>query len=78
MFQPLKNQKHLKKETTQNSTEKISKTTASKKYQVIAGAFKDEKNAKSRVNQLKAMGYANASIIGKNKKRALSSKLFRI
>ncbi|MFK8375928.1 HU domain-containing protein [Capnocytophaga canimorsus] len=57
-----------KKETTQNSTEKISKTTASKKYQVIAGAFKDEKNAKSRVNQLKAMGYANASIIGKNKK----------
>ncbi|MFJ1377396.1 SPOR domain-containing protein [Capnocytophaga canimorsus] len=57
-----------KKETTQNSTEKISKTTVSKKYQVIAGAFKDEKNAKSRVNQLKAMGYANASIIGKNKK----------
>ncbi|MFJ1364908.1 SPOR domain-containing protein [Capnocytophaga canimorsus] len=57
-----------KKETTQNSTEKTSKTTVSKKYQVIAGAFKDEKNAKSRVNQLKAMGYANASIIGKNKK----------
>ncbi|GIM59473.1 SPOR domain-containing protein [Capnocytophaga canimorsus] len=57
-----------KKETIQNSTEKTSKTTVSKKYQVIAGAFKDEKNAKSRVNQLKAMGYANASIIGKNKK----------
>lgn len=57
-----------KKETTQNSTEKTSKTTVSKKYQVIAGAFKDEKNAKSRVNQLKVMGYANASIIGKNKK----------
>ncbi|MFK8264682.1 HU domain-containing protein [Capnocytophaga canimorsus] len=57
-----------KKETTQNSTEKTSKTAVSKKYQVIAGAFKDEKNAKSRVNQLKAMGYANASIIGKNKK----------
>ncbi|MFK8273467.1 HU domain-containing protein [Capnocytophaga canimorsus] len=57
-----------KKETPQNNSEKTSKTTVSKKYQVIAGAFKDEKNAKSRVNQLKAMGYANASIIGKNKK----------
>ena len=35
---------------------------AAKKYQVIAGAFKDEKNAETRVKQLQKLGYKNAFV----------------
>ncbi len=43
-------------------------STKNKKYQVIAGAFKDEKNAHARVEQLKKLGFKNASVIGMNAK----------
>ena len=39
---------------------------AAKKYQVIAGAFKDEKNAETRVKQLQKLGYKNAFVLGMN------------
>nr|WP_314290523.1 SPOR domain-containing protein [uncultured Capnocytophaga sp.] len=41
---------------------------ASKKYQVIAGAFKEEKNAQARVRQLQKIGYKNAFVLGMNAK----------
>lgn len=41
-------------------------TMAAKKYQVIAGAFKDEKNAETRVKQLQKLGYKNAFVLGMN------------
>ena len=39
---------------------------AAKKYQVIAGAFKDENNAETRVKQLQKLGYKNAFVLGMN------------
>ncbi|GJH39938.1 hypothetical protein RCZ04_04880 [Capnocytophaga sp. HP1101] len=39
---------------------------AAKKYQVIAGAFKDERNAETRVKQLQKLGYRNAFVLGTN------------
>lgn len=54
------------------SGQKSSKSTATsamnKKYYVIAGAFKDEKNANARVAKLKSLGFPNASVIGTNAK----------
>ncbi len=41
---------------------------ASKKYQVIAGAFKEEKNATTRVLQLRKLGYKDAFVLGMNAK----------
>ena len=47
---------------------RASSSTKNKKYQVIAGAFKDEKNAHTRVAQLKKLGFEKASVIGTNAK----------
>ena len=41
---------------------------AAKKYQVIAGSFKEEKNAQTRVHQLHRLGYKNAFVLGLNSK----------
>ena len=41
---------------------------AAKKYQVIAGAFKEEKNAQVRARQLQKLGYKNAYVLGLNAK----------
>lgn len=41
---------------------------AAKKYQVIAGAFKEEKNAQTRVHQLHRLGYKSAFVLGLNSK----------
>lgn len=59
--------KESKKEVI-SSTTKATSSTKNKKFQVIAGAFKEEKNARTRVEQLKKLGYKNASVIGKNAK----------
>lgn len=59
--------KESKKEVI-SSTTKAASSTKNKKFQVIAGAFKEEKNARTRVEQLKKLGYKNASVIGKNAK----------
>lgn len=64
------------KETTTavKESKKVEKTTSTasissnKKYHVIAGAFKDEKNANARVSKLKSLGFPNASVIGINAK----------
>ncbi|MDO5104585.1 SPOR domain-containing protein [Capnocytophaga sp.] len=56
-------QKEVKKETVPS---KAVSTSKSKKYQVIAGAFKDEKNAHTRVEQLKKLGFKDAAVIGTN------------
>ncbi|MFK8297569.1 SPOR domain-containing protein [Capnocytophaga cynodegmi] len=59
--------KESKKEVASPTT-KATSSTKNKKFQVIAGAFKEEKNARTRVEQLKKLGYKNASVIGKNAK----------
>ncbi|MFJ1473170.1 SPOR domain-containing protein [Capnocytophaga cynodegmi] len=59
--------KESKKEVISSTTKAMS-STKNKKFQVIAGAFKEEKNARTRVEQLKKLGYKNASVIGKNAK----------
>lgn len=59
--------KEVKKEATP-VTPKTSSATKNKKYQVIAGAFKEEKNALVRVEQLKNLGFKNAAVIGTNAK----------
>ncbi|MFK8265690.1 HU domain-containing protein [Capnocytophaga cynodegmi] len=59
--------KESKKEVISSTTKAVS-STKNKKFQVIAGAFKEEKNARTRVEQLKKLGYKNASVIGKNAK----------
>jgi len=41
-------------------------TSEPKKYHIIAGAFRNEKNATRKVNQLIELGY-NSKIVGKNK-----------
>ena len=41
---------------------------ASKKYQVIAGAFKEDKNAQKRVKELHKLGYKSAFVLGANAK----------
>ena len=41
---------------------------ASKKYQVIAGAFKEDKNAQKRVKELHKLGYKSAFVLGTNAK----------
>lgn len=64
-----------KTQTTVKETKKeITKVEASgnsrkvKKYQVMAGAFKEEKNAKVKVEQLHKLGFKDASVIGTNAK----------
>ncbi|GIJ96951.1 hypothetical protein CAPN001_15200 [Capnocytophaga stomatis] len=59
--------KEVKKEVAPVAVKETS-STKNKKFQVIAGAFKEEKNARTRVEQLKKLGYKNASVIGKNAK----------
>lgn len=59
--------KEIKKEVAP-ATVKETSSTKNKKFQVIAGAFKEEKNARTRVEQLRKLGYKNASVIGKNAK----------
>ena len=54
--------KETTKKTNANSSAKV------KKYQVIAGAFKEEKNANTKVAQLKKLGFKNAAVIGINAK----------
>jgi hypothetical protein len=44
----------------------LSATSEPKKYHIIAGAFRNEKNATRKVNQLIELGY-NSKIVGKNK-----------
>lgn len=61
--------KEVKKETAPVATSvKTTTSTKNKKYQVIAGAFKEEKDALIRVEQLKKLGFKNASVIGVNAK----------
>ena len=59
-----------KVENTASKPVKSSSTSsvANKKYQVIAGAFKDEKNAIARASKLQKLGFPNATVIGKNAK----------
>lgn len=63
-----------KENKKEKATERVEKTTSTasfssnKKYHVIAGAFKDEKNANARVSKLKSLGFPNASVIGINAK----------
>ncbi len=61
--------KEVKKDVTPSMpVDRTISSTKNKKYQVIAGAFKDEKNAHARVEQLKKLGFKNASVIGMNAK----------
>ena len=45
----------------------IKKEAESLNYFIIAGAFREEANAKKQVRSLKKQGYQNAEIIGQNK-----------
>lgn len=61
--------KEVKKEVVAPTPSKaVPSSTKNKKFQVIAGAFREEKNALTRVEQLKKLGFKNASVIGKNAK----------
>lgn len=60
--------KEVKKDVTPATPVKAATSTKNKKFQVIAGAFKEEKNALARVEQLKKLGFPNASVIGTNAK----------
>lgn len=61
-------QKEVVKEKSNEVVENTKTTTNSKKYHLIAGAFKDKKNAQIRVKQLRKNGFPNASIVGRNAK----------
>ncbi|AVM51305.1 SPOR domain-containing protein [Capnocytophaga sp. oral taxon 878] len=49
-------------------TKMTNSALAAKKYQVIAGAFREEKNAQKRVQELQKLGYKNAFVLGTNAK----------
>ena len=51
-----------------SSGKKSNAVLAAKKYQVIAGSFKEEKNAQARAKQLQKLGYKNADVLGLNAK----------
>lgn len=51
-----------------SSGKKSNAVLAAKKYQVIAGSFKEEKNAQARAKQLQKLGYKNAYVLGLNAK----------
>ncbi|MDO5608695.1 MAG: SPOR domain-containing protein [Capnocytophaga sp.] len=52
---------------TKSGVSASDKALASKKYHLIAGSFKDEKNAKARVAHLRKKGFPDAVIVGRNK-----------
>lgn len=62
-----KNTSAEKQAKTPTNESKINKSVANKKYLLIAGSFKDRKNAATRVTQLHKKGYPNATIAGQNK-----------
>ena len=54
--------------TTATPAKVTNSAMAGKKYQVIAGAFKEEKNAQKRARELQKLGYKNAFVLGLNAK----------
>lgn len=72
--QPKASEQPKTQTTVKESKKEITKVEASgnsrkvKKYQVMAGAFKEEKNAKVKVEQLHKLGFKDASVIGTNAK----------
>ena len=53
----------VEKDNTQKKIKTPDKTTSDVKYYIVAGSFKVEENANTRVAELKAKGYTNAGVV---------------
>ena len=53
----------VEKDNTQKKIKTPDKTTSDVKYYIVAGSFKVEENANTRVAELKAKGYPNAGVV---------------
>ena len=53
----------VEKDNTQKTIKTPDKTTKDTKYYIVAGSFKVEENANTRVAELKAKGYPNAGVV---------------